>query len=101
MPRALCRLESGSHFSGSCAWCSHEPYDQPDRDHDDGAEQEIAPCPAYRVKAHVPDRLDHPADAFDDITGIEAERRENDADKNTQQHQAEEHGKRRAAEKTA
>ena len=34
----------------------HEPHDQPDRDHDHGAEQEIAPQPAHRVEAHVPDR---------------------------------------------
>src|SRR5262249_38963392 len=37
-----------------------EPHQQPDRHHDDGAEQEIAPCPVDRIPAHVPDRADKP-----------------------------------------
>src|SRR3569623_356213 len=34
--------------------------DQPDRDDDDGAEQEITPQPAHRVEAHIPDVADQP-----------------------------------------
>ena len=35
-----------------------EAHDQPDRDHDHGAEQEIAPHPGDRVEAHFPDAAD-------------------------------------------
>ena len=65
----------------------HQPHDQPDRDHDHRAEQEIAPQPAHRVEAHVPDRADQALDARDDVERVEAERRQHDADQDRQQDQ--------------
>src|SRR5690348_11253833 len=40
-----------------------EAHDQPDRHHDDSAEQEIAPRPYDCVPAHVPDARDQVEDA--------------------------------------
>src|ERR1044072_6089404 len=80
---------------------SPEALDQPDRDHHDRTEQEIAPQPAHRVEAHVPDRLHHAADALDDVAGIEAERMQDHADQNAQQNEPEGHRKWRPAEKAA
>src|ERR1043166_649468 len=80
---------------------AREPDDQPDRDHHDGAEQEVAPQPAHRVEAHVPYRFDHPADALDDVAGIEAEGVQDDADQDAEQHQPHQDGERRSTEETA
>src|SRR6478752_6716477 len=44
--------------------------EQPDRNHDDGAEQEVAPQPVHRVEAEIPQTLEQQADAVDDIPGI-------------------------------
>src|ERR1700722_13118441 len=53
---------------------------QPDRDYDHGAEQEVAPQPVDGIEAEVPDPLDQQTDAVDDIPGIEADRRKHHAD---------------------
>ena len=75
-----------------------QPHDQPDRDHDHGAEQEIAPQPAHGVEAHVPEPADQPLGCCDDVEGIEPERGEDDADQDRDQDQPPEHRQRRAAE---
>src|ERR1700683_5128391 len=51
----------------SPAWRAEHPRDQPDRNHDHGAEQEVAPQPVDGVKAEIPDSLEQQADAVDDI----------------------------------
>jgi len=73
--------------------------EQPDRNHDDGAEQEVAPQPVHRVEAEIPQTLEQQADAVDDIPGIEADRGEHDADQDREQDQAKRDRQRRAAEK--
>src|SRR5690349_20204857 len=80
---------------------ARDAQDQPDRNHDDRAEQEIAPHPANRVEAHVPDGPHHAADAFDNVAGVEAERMQNYADQDAEQDQPEGHRQRRSAEKAA
>src|SRR3954453_23682530 len=80
---------------------AHEAQDQPDWDNDDRAEEEIAPYPAHRIEAHVPDRLHHAADAVDDIAGIESQRMQDDADQYAQEYKAEEHRERRPSEEAA
>src|SRR5262249_52172293 len=57
-----------------------QPHDQPDRHHQDGAEEEIAPHPDDRVPPHVPDGADQPLDAAPDVPGIEPERGKDHAD---------------------
>src|ERR1700694_1504466 len=61
---------------GSAPGAPGEPKHQPDRHHDDGAEQEIAPHPHDGVEPHVPDRARQPLDAAPDVARIEPERRE-------------------------
>ncbi len=75
-----------------------QAHDDPDRDHDHRAEQEIAPEIAHGVQAHVPDVADQPLDALDDVPRVESERRQDNADQDRYQHQTEQHPQRRAAE---
>ena len=79
---------------------AHEAHDQPDRDHHDGAEQEIAPQPAHRVEAHVPDVQDEAAKLSMMFHGIEAEHVQDDADQDHSRMSRNDHRKRRAAEET-
>src|SRR5690606_22670979 len=77
-----------------------EAHDQPDRNDDDRAEQEIAPQPAHSIEAHVPDIADQPPQAMNDVERVEAERRQDDADQDRYQDQAHQDAERRAAENT-
>src|SRR5262249_59454354 len=70
------RLRGAGRVAAALARCLGEPHDEPDRDHQHGAEQEIAPQPAYRLPSHVPDGVDEPADAVDDGPPVEADRRQ-------------------------
>ena len=74
---------------------AHEAHDQPDRNDHDGAEQEIAPYPAHRIEAHVPDRLDHAPEAVDDVARVEAERVQDHADQHAQEDEPERDCERR------
>src|SRR3954451_7449451 len=74
-------------------------HQEPDRDHDHRAEQEIAPQPVDGIEAEVPQPLKQHADAMQDVPGIEADRGEHHADQDRQQDQPERHRQRRAAEK--
>src|SRR5262249_33107280 len=76
------------------------PHDQPDRDHDHSAEQEVLPHPAYRIEAHVPDHANEPLEAEQDVPWIEAERSQDHADHDRQEDQPHRHRNRRTAEKT-
>src|SRR5262249_2730556 len=78
---------------------AHQPNDQPDRDHQDGAQQEVAPERDDRVEAHVPDVFDQLSNAADDVERIEPEHLEDEADQDREQHELEQHGQRFAAEK--
>src|SRR3954470_21744454 len=49
---------------------AEQPRQQPDRDHDHGAEQEVAPQPVDGVEAEIPQPLEQHADAVQDIPGI-------------------------------
>src|ERR1700741_4205875 len=53
---------------------AEQPRQQPDRDHDHGAEQEIAPQPVDGVEAEVPEPAEQQLDAAQDVVGIEADR---------------------------
>src|ERR1041385_4389718 len=75
-----------------------QPHDDPDRDHDHCAEQEISPDPAHGVEAHIPDCAEKASDAVDDIPGIEPEHRQDDTHQHRHQDQPAEHGKWRATE---
>src|SRR6266540_3098662 len=77
----------------------HQPDDQPDRDDDDRAEQEVAPDPPDRVETHVPDADYEPLDARNDVPRVESEHGQDDADQDRQQDQPHQHHERRAAEK--
>src|SRR5882724_7682087 len=91
--------EKSISFSGSCAPPAlGEPHHQPDRDHDDGTEQEIAPQPDEGVEAHVPDRADQPFDAAPDIARVEPDRRQDHADQDRQQDDPYRDRERRSAE---
>src|SRR5262249_44244035 len=81
--------------------CAQQPRDQPDRDDDGGAQQEVAPQPAYRIEAHLPYPLEQRAQALDDVPGVEPQYLQDHADQDRQQHEAENHRQRRAAEETA
>src|SRR6185436_3823654 len=83
----------------SAARRAEQARQQPDRDHDHGAEQEVAPQPVDRVEAEVPQPLEQQTDAGEDIPGVEADRGEYDADQDRQQDQPERDRKRRATEK--
>src|SRR5205085_8009818 len=74
-------------------------HQQPDRDHDDSAEQEVAPQPVHGIEAEIPQPLEQETNAVDDIPGIEADRRQHDADEDREQDQAKRDRQRRAAEK--
>src|ERR1700694_1524367 len=78
---------------------AEHPRQQPDRYHDHGAEQEVAPQPVDGVKAEIPEPLKQQPDAVEDIPGIEADRGEHHAHQNRQQDQPKRHRERRAAEK--
>jgi YHYH protein len=75
-----------------------EPRDDPDRDYDYGAEQEVTPQPLHGVPAHVPDGANQPFNAVHDVEWVESERGQHDADQDRHQNQTAEHGERRAAE---
>ena len=97
------RLGCGGYHGGELAELAparriDQPHDDPDRDDDHRAEQEIAPELAHRVPAHVPDVADQPLDAVDDVERVESERRQDDADQDRHQHQTSQHRQRRAAE---
>src|ERR1700730_2777091 len=72
---------------------------QPDRNHDHGAEQEVAPHPVDGIEAEIPEPLKQQPDAREDIPGIEADCGEHHADQNGQQDQPDPPRQRRAAEK--
>src|SRR6202165_427871 len=78
---------------------AEHPRQQPDRDDDHGAEQEVAPQPIHGVKAEIPEPLKQQPDAVEDIPGIEADGGEHHADQNRQQDQPKRHRQRRTAEK--
>ena len=56
-------------FDLSPARGAEQPRQQPDRDHDHGAEQEVAPQPVDRVEAEIPEPLEQQADAAQDFQG--------------------------------
>src|ERR1700722_4734818 len=87
--------------SGAAGGAAREPHQEPDRHHQHGAEEEIAPDPAHRVEPHVPDMADQLFDAVHDVHGIEADRREHDADEDREQDQAREHRERRPPQEPA
>src|ERR1700674_544671 len=74
--------ETGLRASLSSAWGAEHSRQQPDRYHDHGAEQEVAPQPVDGVKAEIPDSLKQQPDAVDDIPGIEADGGKHHADQN-------------------
>src|SRR4051794_10162720 len=78
---------------------AEDPRQHENRDHDDGAEQEVAPQPVDGIEAEIPQPLYQQPDAVDDIPGIEADRGEHHADQDRQQDQPERHRQRGAAEK--
>src|ERR1044072_554376 len=80
---------------------AHEPQDQPDRDHHDGAEQEIGSYRAYRIPAQVPDRLEHAQKAVGDVAGSEVERAQDDADEQAKQKQPQRYRERRPTKESA
>src|SRR5215469_6727066 len=63
-------------------------HQEPDRHHDDGPEQEVAPQPYDGVPAHVPDAQDQVVDAVPDVARVEAECRQDDADQDRQENDA-------------
>src|ERR1700733_10760929 len=78
---------------------AEQPHQQPQRNDDHGAEQEVAPQPVDRVEAEIPDTLKQQFDAAQDIPGIETDRGQHDPDQDREQDQPERHGQRRAAQK--
>src|SRR5262249_33301881 len=74
------------------------PHDDPDRDDDYRAEQEIAPDPADGVEAHVPDAADEPLQAVEDVERVETQRRQHHADQDRDQDQLDDDRKRGSAE---
>src|SRR5262245_54361627 len=83
----------------SPAGATEQPRQQPDRDHDHGAEQEVAPQPVDGIEAEIPQPPEQGLDAVQDIPGIEADGGKHHADQDRQQDQPERHRQRRAAEK--
>src|SRR5215475_11635363 len=53
--------------------CAEYPRQEPDRDHDHGAQQEIAPQPVDGIEAEVPETTEQKLDAAQDVVGIEAD----------------------------
>src|SRR5262249_12764827 len=94
------RLWGPARVAAALARCLGEPHDEPDRDHQHGAEQEITPQPAYRLPSHVPDGVQEPADAVDDVPRVEADRRQHHAHEDREQDQPDDDRERRPAEKT-
>src|SRR5262245_18235111 len=80
---------------------SHESDDQPDRDHQHGAEQEVAPESDDDVKAHVPDVLEQLADAAEDVERIEPEDPQDKSDEDREQDQLDNHRRPPSAEEAA
>src|SRR6266704_2274490 len=78
---------------------AEHPRQEPDRNDDHRAEQEIAPQPVDGVKAEIPEPPKQQLDAIEDIPGIETDGGEHHADEYRQQDQPKRHRKRRAAEK--
>src|SRR5882672_11026300 len=78
---------------------TEHPRQQPDRNDDRGAEQEVAPQPVDGVKAEIPDPLKQKPDAVDDIPGVEANSGKHHPDQDRQQDQPKCHRQRRASEK--
>src|SRR4051794_5924853 len=78
---------------------AEQPRQQPDRDHDHGTEQEVAPQPIDGVKAEIPQPLEQHPDAVQDVPGIESDGGEHHADQDRQQDQPERDRQRRTAEK--
>src|SRR5437588_2413034 len=83
----------------SSARGAEQPRQEPDRQHDHGAEQEVAPQPVDGVEAQIPDSLEQEANAVDNIPRVESDRGKHDTDQDREQDQPERHRKRRAAEK--
>src|SRR4030095_12871550 len=48
---------------------AEQPRQQPDRDHDDSTEQEVAPQPVNGVKTEIPQPAEQGLDAVQDIRG--------------------------------
>src|ERR1700681_1813690 len=59
---------------------AEHPRQQPDRDHDHGAQQEVAPQPVDGVKAEIPEPLEQHPYAVQDIPGIKPDRGQHPAD---------------------
>src|SRR4030081_1443989 len=78
---------------------AEHPRQQPDRNHDHGAEQEVAPQPVDGVEAEIPDPLKQKPDAVDDIPGVEANSGKHHPDQDRQQDQPKCPRQRRASEK--
>src|SRR5436309_4070710 len=76
----------------------HQAHDQPDRHHQHGAEEEVAPQPLEGFEAHVPDGLKQLPDAADDVERIEPKHLENETDQDRQERQPEYDGQRPPAE---
>src|SRR3954470_7406874 len=74
-------------------------HQQPDRDHDDSAEQEVAPQPVHGIEAEIPQPLEQETNAVENTPGSKADRRKQAADEDREQHQAKRDRQRRAAEK--
>src|SRR5258708_4815054 len=83
----------------SCARRTKQPGQQPDRNHDHGTEQEVAPQPVDGVKAEVPQPREQRRNALADLQGIEAYAREPPPHQDRQQDQRKPPRQRRAAEK--
>src|SRR5882757_2766950 len=101
--RAVVTLEGGANKPAlrelASARRAEHPRQQPDREHDHGAEQEVAPQPVDGVEAEFPDPLEQQPDAVDDIPGIEADGGEHHADQDRQQDQPDRFRQPRASEK--
>src|SRR6267142_225887 len=91
--------ETGLRAELSSARGAEHSRQQPDRYHDHGAEQEVAPQPVDGVKAEIPDPLKQKPDAVDDIPGVEANSGKHHPDQDRQQDQPKCHRQRRASEK--
>ena len=65
--------------AGAASHHFQQAHDEPHREDDDGAEQEVAERLLDCGEAHVVDAGDEPLQAVDDVEGAEAERRQDDA----------------------
>src|SRR5882762_11714660 len=64
-----CTRISCCRFWLAAARRAEQPRQQPDRDHDHCAEQEVAPQPVHGVEAEIPEALKQELDAADDVVG--------------------------------